>query len=162
MNASKKRKADADDIDLENGGNDSRSQNLPNRNSKGSKSVTTPDSSSRNSLSKHGHASVEGSSGSSKRLQTKGKGKAVENRATKSTEAIPAKPKYKIKKLVPPRPFPTVPTSVSATGPRSTHSEGKNLICITRKTPLAAYLRRCKDVILKDGYASLAFIYIDL
>jgi len=61
----------------------------------------------------------------------------------------------KIKKLVPPRPFPTVPTSVSATGPRSGHKEGKNYICITRKTPLGAYLRRCKDVILKDGYKTL-------
>jgi len=66
----------------------------------------------------------------------------------------PAKPvakRPKINKLTPPRPFPTVPASVSATGPRSAHSEGKNHICVTRKTPLAAYLRRCKDVILKDG-----------
>ena len=63
----------------------------------------------------------------------------------------PAK-RRKIKKLTPPRPFPTVPTSVSATGPRSAHSEGKNYICITRKTPLAAYLRRCKDVIKVDGW----------
>ena len=57
----------------------------------------------------------------------------------------------RINKLVPPRPFPTVPTSVSATGPRSNHKEGKNLICITRKTSLACYLRRCKDIIIKDG-----------
>ena len=57
----------------------------------------------------------------------------------------------RINKLVPPRPFPTVPTSVSATGPRSNHKEGKNLICITRKTTLASYLRRCKDIIIKDG-----------
>lgn len=63
----------------------------------------------------------------------------------------PAVKKPKIKKLTPPRPFPTVPTSASATGPRSAHSEGKNYICITRKTPLGAYLRRCKDVILEDG-----------
>jgi hypothetical protein len=66
----------------------------------------------------------------------------------------PTKPETKrpkIKKLTPPRPFPTVPTSVSATGPRSAHSEGKNYICITRKTPLAAYLRRCKDIVLEDG-----------
>lgn len=61
------------------------------------------------------------------------------------------KSKHTIKKLVPPRPFPTVPTSVSATGPRSAHKEGKNYICLTRKTPLGAYMRRCKDVILKDG-----------
>lgn len=57
----------------------------------------------------------------------------------------------RINKLVPPRPFPTVPTSVSATGPRPAHKEGKNYICLTRKTPLGAYMRRCKDVIIKDG-----------
>ena len=59
--------------------------------------------------------------------------------------------KAKYRKLAPPRPFPTVPTSVSATGPRSAHVEGKNYICVTRKTPLGAYLRRCKDVVLKAG-----------
>jgi ribonuclease P/MRP protein subunit RPP20 len=57
----------------------------------------------------------------------------------------------RINKLVPPRPFPTVPASVSATGPRSAHTEGKNYICLTRKTSLGAYMRRCKDVVLKDG-----------
>ncbi|KAI0933526.1 hypothetical protein AcW1_005335 [Taiwanofungus camphoratus] len=65
------------------------------------------------------------------------------------------KPKHKVRKLAPPRPFPTVPTSVSASGPRSAHTEGKNCICITRKTQLGAYLRRCKDVFLKDGYKTL-------
>lgn len=60
----------------------------------------------------------------------------------------------RINRLVPPRPFPTVPTSVSATGPRSAHKEGKNYICLTRKTSLGAYMRRCKDVILKDGCVS--------
>lgn len=59
--------------------------------------------------------------------------------------------KRKIRKLVPARPFPLVPISVSATGPRSAHKEGKNFICITRRTGLGAYLRRCKDVIVKDG-----------
>ncbi|RPD59260.1 hypothetical protein L226DRAFT_465413 [Lentinus tigrinus ALCF2SS1-7] len=64
-------------------------------------------------------------------------------------------PRRKIRKLVPPRPFPTVPASVSATGPRSAHTEGKNYICITRRTELGAYLTRCKDVLIKDGYKSL-------
>ena len=59
----------------------------------------------------------------------------------------------RINKLAPPRPFPTVPKSVSATGPRSAHKEGKNFLCLTRKTSLGAYMRRCKDVIIKDGYA---------
>ncbi|TFY55334.1 hypothetical protein EVJ58_g8310 [Rhodofomes roseus] len=69
--------------------------------------------------------------------------------------AGPSKPRHTIRKLDPPRPFPTVPASVSATGPRSAHTEGKNYICITRKTQLGAYLRRCKDVIMKDGYKTL-------
>ncbi|KAJ7090388.1 hypothetical protein B0H15DRAFT_779372 [Mycena belliarum] len=67
----------------------------------------------------------------------------------------PQPQKGRINKLAPSRPFPTVPTSVSATGPRSAHKEGKNLICITRKTPLAVYLRRCKNVIINDGYKTL-------
>ena len=58
---------------------------------------------------------------------------------------------HKIRKLVPPRPFATVPTSVSATGPRSAHFEGKNYLCITRKTNLGAYLRRCKELVINDG-----------
>ncbi|KAJ7684508.1 hypothetical protein DFH06DRAFT_1155879 [Mycena polygramma] len=61
----------------------------------------------------------------------------------------------RINKLTPARPFPTVPTSVSATGPRSAHKEGKNFISISRKTPLTAYLRRCKNVIINDGYKTL-------
>ena len=66
--------------------------------------------------------------------------------------------KARIRKLVPPRPFPTVPTSSSATGPRSAHAEGKNRICITRKTKLGMYLRRCKEVILKDGCVYFEFL----
>lgn len=89
----------------------------------------------------------------------KGKEKEVETQPDEDEEVIishsiqePA-PKERVIKLAPPRPFPTVPTSVSATGPRSAHTEGKNCICVTRKTPLGAYLRRCKEVILKDGQA---------
>ncbi|EJF62684.1 hypothetical protein DICSQDRAFT_58038 [Dichomitus squalens LYAD-421 SS1] len=62
---------------------------------------------------------------------------------------------HKVRKLAPPRPVPTVAPSVSATGPRSAHTEGKNYICITRRTELGAYLRRCKDVFLQDGYKTL-------
>lgn len=68
-----------------------------------------------------------------------------------ATPVMPVTKRPKIKKLTPPRPFPAVPSSVSATGPRSAHPEGKNYICISRKTPLAAYLRRCKDIVLEDG-----------
>lgn len=61
-------------------------------------------------------------------------------------------PGLKLRKLAPPRPFPTVPASVNATGPRSAHHEGKNFIAVTRKTALGAYLRRCKDAVVKDGW----------
>jgi hypothetical protein len=74
----------------------------------------------------------------------KGKGKAK--------EIVANAPRPRINKLAPPRPFPTVPKSVSATGPRSAHKEGKNFLCLSRKTSLGAYMRRCKDVIIKDGY----------
>lgn len=67
----------------------------------------------------------------------------------------PAMHNHRVNRLEPPRPFPTVPAGVSATGPRSAHHKGKNYITITRKTKLGAYLRRCKDVVLKDGYKSL-------
>ena len=62
------------------------------------------------------------------------------------------RPTPAFRKLDPPKPFPAVPASVSATGPKSQHHEGKNMIMISRKTKLAAYLRRCKDLIVKDGY----------
>lgn len=61
----------------------------------------------------------------------------------------------RIRKLAPSRPFPTVASASSATGPRSTHHEGKNNICITRKTKLAAYLRRCKALLVDDGFKEL-------
>jgi hypothetical protein len=56
--------------------------------------------------------------------------------------------------LTAPRPFPVVAASASATGPRSTHKEGKNFICLTRKSSLGAYLRRCKDLVAVDGYST--------
>ncbi|KAF9265855.1 hypothetical protein L218DRAFT_897735 [Marasmius fiardii PR-910] len=59
------------------------------------------------------------------------------------------------RKLVAPKPFPTVAKSASATGPRSAHVEGKNFICITRKTSLSTYMRRCKDLVIKNGYKTL-------
>jgi hypothetical protein len=70
---------------------------------------------------------------------------AAAARATSSSTHPPSEG-LKIKRLVPPRPWLTVPVSASS----SVHKEGKNYICITRKTRLSAYLRRCKDVILKD------------
>jgi hypothetical protein len=84
-------------------------------------------------------------------IKSKGKKKEEPKDSSKPLDQGRRHPHRRIKKFVPPRPFPTVPTSVSATGPRSNHKEGKNLICITRKTSLACYLRRCKDIIIKDG-----------
>ena len=80
-----------------------------------------------------------------------GKGKGKKKQGTTGPALGHQQPQRRIKKLDPPRPFPVVPTSVSDTGPRSSHREGKNMICLTRKTSLGAYMRRCKDVILKDG-----------
>ena len=88
-------------------------------------------------------------------VREKGKGKAIESERPE-TQGGPSRPR--MNKLQPPRPFPTVPTSVSATGPRSAHTEGKNYICITRKTSLGAYMRRCKDVIIQDGCAVLGLL----
>ena len=84
-------------------------------------------------------------------IKSKGKMTEEPKDPSKPHDQVVRHARRRINKLVPPRPFPTVPTSVSATGPRSNHKEGKNLICITRKTSLACYLRRCKDIIIKDG-----------
>jgi hypothetical protein len=35
------------------------------------------------------------------------------------------------------------------------HTEGKNNICVTRRTKLAVYLRRCKALILEDGFKEI-------
>lgn len=79
------------------------------------------------------------------------------NRAKKRNRpiVIPLKPKPKIVKLAPKRPYPTVPTSSNATGPRSKRKEGNNKICVTRRTDLGAYLKRCKHVFVKEGFKEL-------
>jgi hypothetical protein len=94
--------------------------------------------------------------------QGKGKRKAPTNVTPVTTPVKPApqpsKRREHIRKLAPPRPFPTVPTSVSASGPKSSHKEGKNLICITRNTPLAAYLSRCKKLLVDEGFGLFNYI----
>ncbi|KAG6331261.1 hypothetical protein ID866_7825 [Astraeus odoratus] len=61
----------------------------------------------------------------------------------------------RIRKLAPPRPFPSVPPGRSATAPRSTSSHPSpaepTCLCVTRKTALAAYIRRCKTAFLDYG-----------
>ena len=89
--------------------------------------------------------------GKGKQLEGEKPGRQDGSEASGSRTATTVK--QRVRKLAPPRPFPTVPASVSATGPRSAHTEGKNYICITRRTELGAYLRRCKDVFLEDGCA---------
>jgi len=64
-----------------------------------------------------------------------------------TVKAESSKAKFTSKKLAPKRPIPTVARSVNASGPKSSHHEGENLICITRKTPLARYLQRCKGIL---------------
>ncbi|XP_006458550.1 hypothetical protein AGABI2DRAFT_115583 [Agaricus bisporus var. bisporus H97] len=75
--------------------------------------------------------------------------------APSATPKPPKKPAQKILKLTAPRPFPAVAASASATGPRSAHKEGNNYICLTRKSSLGAYLRRCKDLVTVDGHKIL-------
>jgi hypothetical protein len=82
---------------------------------------------------------------------------APESSSMPQVDAQPAtRPRRpRIRKLAPPRPFPTVAPASSVTGPRSAHHEGKNNICITRKTKLAAYLRRCRALLVDDGFKEL-------
>ncbi|CAE6431775.1 unnamed protein product [Rhizoctonia solani] len=89
------------------------------------------------------------SSGSTKSTRRPGLGK----KATKAAESAMS-PFTRIK-LKPQRPVPTVHPASNVTGPRSSHKEGKNVICVTRSTKLGAYLRRCKSLILDDGYSVL-------
>ncbi|KAI6009443.1 hypothetical protein F5J12DRAFT_891551 [Pisolithus orientalis] len=67
----------------------------------------------------------------------------------------PPRKRPRILKLAPPRPYPTVPIGRSATGPRSTSTRPSPdeplCLCVTRKTALAAYIRRCKSAFLQDG-----------
>ena len=100
-------------------------------------------------------STTAGTNNSSTRRKRKRKSKAE---MKDKLGAGPRSQRVEIRKLVPPRPFPTVPTSSSATGPRSSHAEGKNRLCITRKTKLGFYLRRCKELILKDGYVSYEIV----
>ncbi|KIO15686.1 hypothetical protein M407DRAFT_86859 [Tulasnella calospora MUT 4182] len=74
---------------------------------------------------------------------------------TGTLQPPPRPPKPNRRKLAPQRPWPSVPTSSNATGPHSALTEGKNKILVGRKTPLGAYLRRCKGCILADGYKTL-------
>ncbi|KAG8831320.1 hypothetical protein FRC17_003273 [Serendipita sp. 399] len=67
----------------------------------------------------------------------------------------PLKRRPKITKLAPQRPYPTVPTSSSATGPKSKRKEGNNKICVTRRTTLGAYLSQCRNLFVKQGYTEL-------
>jgi hypothetical protein len=87
--------------------------------------------------------------------QREAKAAATTTSSTTSSKPAPqpSNRRENIRKLAPPRPFPTVPTSVSASGPKSAHKEGKNLICITRHTPLAAYISRCKKLLVDEGCA---------
>ncbi|KIM49527.1 hypothetical protein M413DRAFT_110341 [Hebeloma cylindrosporum] len=100
-------------------------------------------------------ANDEGSSDPPARKDATRKDKGKKKQDANGPASGDQQPRRRINKLDPPRPFPVVPTSVSDTGPRSSHREGKNMICLTRKTSLGAYMRRCKDVILKDGYKTL-------
>jgi hypothetical protein len=82
-----------------------------------------------------------------------GTGQATHSKsAKKAAKALASSTSpYTRVKLKPQRPVPTVHPASNVTGPRSSHVEGKNVICVTRATKLGAYLRRCKSLILDDG-----------
>ncbi|KAI5987533.1 hypothetical protein EDD15DRAFT_2580796 [Pisolithus albus] len=67
----------------------------------------------------------------------------------------PLRKRLRIRKLAPPRPYPTVPLGRSATGPRSTSArpspDEPMCLCVTRKTALPVYIRRCTSAFLQDG-----------
>lgn len=82
---------------------------------------------------------------------TKKANNALEKSSPVPPAATTSKPKgFTVQKLAPKRPFPTVSRAVNASGPKSSHHEGENLICITRRTPLGRYLQRCKQILV-DG-----------
>jgi len=80
-------------------------------------------------------------------------------KANKEKQPKPKLSLLKRIKLDPPRPAPSVPSSSNATGPRSARAEGNNVICVSRKVELGAYLRRCKKVILEEGYV-VSYFYL--
>ncbi|KDQ13504.1 hypothetical protein BOTBODRAFT_111451 [Botryobasidium botryosum FD-172 SS1] len=94
----------------------------------------------------------------SKKNDSKNKGKSqnVRSSSKKDKPTVP-RPRPKMTKLAPPRPFPTVSLSSNATGPYSARAEGKNNICVTRRSPLGMYLRRCAALVNDDGYRTLDF-----
>jgi hypothetical protein len=99
-------------------------------------------------MRKRKHAEVESDLAKSQKKQ-----RVTEPAAATSITETKPQPKYRIQKLAPTRPFPTVHPADSATGPKSAYKEGKNYIAVTRKTALAAYLRRCRELLVgKDGY----------
>ena len=79
------------------------------------------------------------------------------DKAKEDVAPNPPSKRPKVIKLTPKRPFPNVPTSATATGPYSTRVEGNNMICVTRRVPLGAYLQRCTALVTEDGYVIRLF-----
>ncbi|KAG8848860.1 hypothetical protein FRB96_000992 [Tulasnella sp. 330] len=101
-------------------------------------------------------ATEEPEEGAQDQNTSKKKRKVSKAPLASANEAVsPERPKFLRQKLAPPRPWPSVPTSSSATGPRSARAEGNNMICVTRNTQLSQYLRRCKRLIVEDGYKTI-------
>lgn len=101
----------------------------------------------------------EGSETVPAKTPSKGKAKPDTFKSTPSTKSTttsrkppPSRPKPKIVKLAPPRPFPQVPSGSNTTGPYSQRGQGKNYVSVSRKLDLGGYLRRCKELVEVDGY----------
>ncbi|QRV86748.1 hypothetical protein RhiJN_14766 [Ceratobasidium sp. AG-Ba] len=91
----------------------------------------------------------------SKKSGSKNSSQAASSKARQQKAEKAASAHAKRVKLKPQRPVPTVHPASNVTGPRSSHVEGKNVICVTRATKLASYLRRCKSLVLDDGFKTL-------
>ncbi|KAI6123246.1 hypothetical protein EDD16DRAFT_1567846 [Pisolithus croceorrhizus] len=117
-------------------------------------------------LTRHTSSTATGDPGAQTKVTDKGK-KDISDVPMTNAASLPSTPdagpsapapprkRLRIQKLAPPHPYPTVPLARSATGPRSTSTRPSPdeplCICVTRKTSLPVYIRRCTTAFLRDG-----------
>lgn len=82
------------------------------------------------------------------------KKRKLQDTSTDGSKDSSSKPVRKRHRLGTSRPWPSVPGSSNATGPRSARADGNNKFLISRKVELAVYLRKLKECVLKEGYVT--------
>ncbi|KAI6036997.1 hypothetical protein BKA83DRAFT_4170575, partial [Pisolithus microcarpus] len=85
-----------------------------------------------------------------------GKGHRTRDERISAPAPAPPRKRLRIRKLAPPRPYPTVPLGRSATGSaldslQRPSPDEPMCLCVTRKTALPVYIRRCTSAFLQDG-----------